>query len=283
MTEHTTPTIRESNVLVLGGTGKTGRRVVDRLRARRVGVRVGSRSGNPPFEWNDRHTWSAALDGAEAVYVAFYPDVAVPGAADTVGAFAQQAASAGVGRLVLLSGRGEEEAERTEKVVQDIDVESTILRASWFSQNFSEGAFRDGVQSGAVVLPESDTPEPFVDAEDIADVAVAALVEEGHAGRLYELTGPRLLTFAEAVAELARAMGRPVTYTPVPLDDYAAAMAAEGVPREEIDAIAYLFGTVLDGRNAYVADGVPTALGRPAKDFDDFAWDAARAGVWDEA
>lgn len=268
-------------ILVLGSTGKTGRRIVERLRALDLPVRAGSRSAQPPFEWDDESTWGPVLDGVGAVYIAYYPDVAVPGASTKVHALAEAAVAAGVTRLVLLSGRGEEEAQATEKLIQDLDVDSTIVRASWFAQNFSEYFLIDGVLSGAVALPAGDTPEPFVDVEDIADVAVAALTEDGHAGQLYEVTGPRMLTFAEAIGEIARATGRPITFTEISAEEYAAAMAAEGVPGDVIEIVIYLFTTVLDGRNASVADGVQRALGRAPRDFYDFAWDAARSGVWD--
>jgi uncharacterized protein YbjT (DUF2867 family) len=276
----TTPTDHPT-ILVLGATGKTGRRIVDRLQARGVPVRVGSRSAQPPFDWDDETTWTPALAGIEAVYVSYYPDVAAPGASDRIRAFAAAARAAGAGHLVLLSGRGEEEAQASERIIQDAGVDWTILRASWFAQNFSESFFLDGVLSGEVVLPAGDVPEPFVDADDIADVAVAALTEDGHVGQLYELTGPRMLTFAEAVAEIAKATDRDITFVPVSADDYAAALAAEDVPAEVIGIVTYLFTTVLDGRNAYLADGVRRALGRAPRDFYDYAWDAAQSGAWD--
>lgn len=268
-------------ILVLGGTGKTGRRVVQRLRDGGVPVRVGSRSAEQPFDWTDRTTWAPVLRGVDAGYVSFYPDLAVPGAPEAVGAFADFAVASGVSRLVLLSGRGEEEAETAEKLIRSAGVEWTILRSSWFSQNFSEDYLREPVMSGEVALPVSTVPEPFVDADDIAEVAVAALTGSGHAGQLYELTGPRPLTFAEAVGEIARAAGRRIDFVPVSIGEYAQALAAEGVPAEVIELLTYLFTTVLDGRNAQVADGVQRALGRPPRDFADYARDAAAAGAWD--
>jgi hypothetical protein len=123
--------------------------------------------------------------------------------------------------------------------------------------------------------------EPFVDADDIADVAVAALTQDGHTGQLYELTGPRLLTFAEATEEIATATGRDIRYVPVPLDAFASALAAQGVPGEVIDLLTYLYSEVLDGRNAHLADGVQRALGRDPRDFADYAREAAATGVWD--
>lgn len=263
-------------ILVTGGTGKTGRRIVDRLGA--LSVRVGSRTSNPPFDWADRGTWDAALKGARAAYISYYPDLAFPGALEDVRAFTERAVAAGVTRLVLLSGRGEPLAEAAERVVRESGVAWTIVRCGWFMQNFSEGYLLEPVRDGVVALPAGDVAEPFVDAGDIADVAVAALTEDRHAGRLYELTGPRLLTFAEVAAELSKATGREVAYVPVTAEEYAAGAAAHGVPQDEIALLTKLFTEVLDGRNAYVADGVRAALGRPARDFADFARD--NAGTW---
>jgi uncharacterized protein YbjT (DUF2867 family) len=267
--------------LVLGGTGKTGRRVVDRLNARDLPVRVGSRSGEPPFDWNDRSTWAPALRGMTAVYVSYQPDVAIPGAAETVGAFAELAVASGVRRLVLLSGRGEEGAQHSEDTVRAACPDATILRASWFCQNFSEGFMLDQVLAGEVALPVTDMPEPFIDIDDIADAAVAALITEGHAGQLYEMTGPRLLTFADATAEIGKATGRDVRFVPITIDGYEEMLAGYGVPADLIALLRYLFTEVLDGRNARLADGVQRALGRPPRDFSDYARDTAATGVWE--
>jgi uncharacterized protein YbjT (DUF2867 family) len=267
--------------LVLGGTGKTGRRIVERLRALAVPTRVGSRSGDPAFDWEQPSTWAAALDGMGAVYVSYYPDVAAPGAVDTVRSFAETAVDAGVSRLVLISGRGEPEAERAEQAVRDAGASWTIVRCAWFSQNFSEDYLREPILAGEVVLPAGNVPEPFVDAEDIADVAVAALTEDGHEGALYELTGPRLLTFAEAIAEIARATGRDIRYVPVSVEEYASMLHEHQVPPEHVSLLTYLFGEVMDGRNAYLVDGVQRALGTEPRHFRDYARATAATGVWD--
>jgi len=273
-------TYQANQTLVLGGTGKTGRRVVQRLTAHGVPARVGSRSGQPPFDWEDPSTWAAALDGVGSVYISYYPDIAAPGAVQVVGSFAELAVHSGARRLVLLAGRGEPESESAEQAVRDSGADLTILRSTWFSQNFSEDYLLEPVLAGEVALPAGDTPEPFIDADDIADVAVAALTEDGHVGRLYELTGPRLLTFAEAVHEIAEATGREIRYVPVSIDEYATAATGQGVPDEVIDILTYLFGEVLDGRNAHLADGVQRALGREPRDFADYARTAAATGVW---
>jgi uncharacterized protein YbjT (DUF2867 family) len=189
--------------LVVGGTGKTGRRIVDRLQKLGLPVHVGSRSAHPPFDWEDRSTWRPALDGATQAYVSYYPDICVPGALETLRSFFREALSAGVTKLVLLSGRGEPEAEQVENALRATNAEWTILRCSFFSQNFSESFLLDPIMAGEVALPIGSVAEPFVDAEDIADVAVAALTQAGHSRKLYELTGPRALTFEQAVAEIS--------------------------------------------------------------------------------
>ena len=276
-TENTTET---KTTLVLGGTGKTGRRVVERLTARGLPTRVGARSGEPPLDWENRATWAPALRNVESVCVAYYPDLAVPGAGDTIRSFADLAVRSGIRRLVLLSGRGEEEAQRSEQTVRESGVDWTILRANWFSQNFSENFFLEPVLGGEVALPAGNVAEPFVDADDIADVAVAALTENGHAGELYELTGLRLLTFAAAVGEIAQAAGREVRYVPVSVEEYASVLAEHDVPAEFVMLVTYLFTEVLDGRNAHLTDGVRRVLGREPRDFTDYARDAAATGVW---
>jgi uncharacterized protein YbjT (DUF2867 family) len=272
--------ISENRVLVLGGTGKTGRRIIQRLHERGVAVRSGSRSAEPAFDWEDQASWPAAVQAMDSVYIAYQPDLAVPGADATIQAFVELAVASGVRRLVLLSGRGEPEAQRCEEIVQEAGVDWTILRASWFAQNFSENFLLDAILSGEVYLPAGAVREPFIDAEDIADVAVAALTEAGHSGQLYELTGPRLLTFAEAVAEIAAASGRPIGYIQIPIDDYVAALEAEGLPADMVWLVKYLFTTVLDGRNASLADGVQRALGRAPCDFAAYVRDTAATGVW---
>jgi uncharacterized protein YbjT (DUF2867 family) len=271
-------------VLVLGGTGKTGRRVAERLTARDVPLRIGSRSAATPFEWNDASTWAPVLQDIASVYVVYYPDLAVPGAADTIQAFTDQAVRSGVQHLVLLAGRGEEEADRCEQIVQASGIDWTILRPTWFNQNFSEGFLREAVLGGTVALPVSDVREPFVDVADIADVAVAALTDpERHAGQVYELTGPRLLAFPEAIDEIARATGEDIAFVPISHEAFLAALDEQGVPDDFVWLLGYLFREVMDGRNSHLADGVQRALGRPPRDFRTYADRTAAAGLWSMA
>jgi uncharacterized protein YbjT (DUF2867 family) len=270
----------QKEILVLGANGKTGRRVIDRLRARELPVRAGSRAGAPPFDWDDPGGWPAAFRGVGAIYISYYPDLSVPAAPPAIQALTEAAVKSGVRRLVLLSGRNEPEAQRCEEIVSKAGLEWTVVTCSWFMQNFSEGYLLDPVRANEVALPASNIGEPFIDCDDIADVAAAALAEDRHVGQLYELTGPRLLTFAQAVAEIARAVGRDIRYVEVSMADYEAGLREAQLPPDMIAFIKYLFTEVLDGRSAHVADGVTRALGRPARDFSQYVREAAASGVW---
>ncbi|WP_433195070.1 SDR family oxidoreductase [Nocardia sp. CA-107356] len=276
----TNSTSHQRLTLVTGGTGKTGARIAARLQQAGHRVRIGSRAAEIPFDWADRSTWTPALFGVDAVYIAYQPDLAVPGAPETIRAFINAAKVNSVRKLVLLSGRGEPEAVACERIVQDSGLDWTIVRCSFFAQNFSEGAFLEYILAGEVALPNGDVPEPFVHADDIADIAVAALTRDEHSGELYELTGPRSLTFAEAVAEIAAATGREIAFIPISRTDFVAALTEYQVPADVVSLLDYLFGTVLDGRNSETTDGVRRALRREPKDFRDYAKATATAGIW---
>jgi uncharacterized protein YbjT (DUF2867 family) len=269
-----------SHIAVLSGTGTTGRRIVERLEARGIRTRTGSRSSTPPFDWADASTWAPALEGITAAYLAYYPDMAAPGAAQAVATLSELAVDAGVERLVLLSGRGEEDGWPTEEAVRHSGAAWTILRSSWFSQNFSESFMLDPILAGEVALPTGSVTEPFVDAEDLADVAVAALTEPGHDGRTYDLAGPRLLTFGDAVDEIAKASGRSVAFVPVSTEEFAAGLAEQAVPPDLVEFLTHLFTKVLDGRNSNLTGDIEEVLGRPARDFGDYAVATAATGVW---
>ena len=263
-------------ILIIGGAGKTGARVAALLQARGVARgRFRARRTAVRLDWSE--TWPAALDGVSSAYVTYQPDLAVEGSTEAITEVSRLARENGLQRLVLLSGRGEPGAQRAEAALQASGVPWTIVRASWFNQNFSEGYLLDGVKAGEVALPAGAVLEPFIDADDIAEVVVAALTS-GHAGKLYEVTGPRALTFAQAVAEISLAAGRPIGYRQIS-PEFAAGMRPH-VPEENIALLDELFTVVLDGRNSRIADGVEQALGRPARDFADYARRIAATGVW---
>ncbi|MDU8913480.1 NAD(P)H-binding protein [Aestuariicoccus sp. MJ-SS9] len=269
-------------ILVIGSTGKTGSRVAAQLETLGHNVRHGARRSATPFDWEAPETWAPALAGVRAAYVTYFPDLAFPGAVEKLERLCATAKAAGVGHLVLLSGRGEHHAKLGEAVVRRSGVDFTIVRAAWFAQNFSEGYLRDPILGGVLPMPGGMIAEPIIDIDDIADVVVAALTEEGHKGELYEVTGPRLMTFADMAGELTAALGRPIRHIPITFEDFHAEIAKAGG-----DFVADVFTAIaretLDGRNAHVCDGVQRALGRPPRDFADFAAAAAQAGTWPDA
>ena len=274
--------MQDRPILVIGATGKTGRRVAARLDAAGHPVRHGARRSATPFDWDAPETWAPALRGTRAAYVTYFPDLAFPGAVSKLESLCETARDVGLDHLVLLSGRGEHHARLGEDVVRHSGIDFTLVRAAWFAQNFSEGYLRDPILAGVLPMPGGDMPEPIIDVDDIADVAVAALTEEGHEGHLYEVTGPRLMTFADMAAELSLATGREVRHIPIQFDEFRASVAQAGG-----DFIADIFTAIaretLDGRNAHTTDGVMRALGRPPRDFAEFARAAARSGAWSSA
>lgn len=284
MTTQTTPTTdlpsrpAVGTTLVTAASGKTGRRVTARLEALGVPVRAASRSTSPAFDWDDPSTWPGALHGVDAAYLCYVPDLAVPGATETLDALVDEAVRAGVRRVVLLSGRGEIEAQRAERTVQRDGLAWTVVRSAWFLQNLSEGFFAEAVAAGELALPVGDVREPWVDLEDVADVVVAALTQEGHAGRTYEVTGPRLLTFDDVAAELTRGAGRPVRFRRSTLAELQADLRPYG--EDLVGLMTYLVTEILDGRNASLADGVREALGRAPRDIADYVRDTAPTGAW---
>jgi len=274
--------MQDQPILVIGSTGKTGSRIVRSLKEKGFSVREGSRNSAIPFDWEQPETWTAALSGVTAAYVSYFPDLAFPGAADKIRALTVAATKAGVRKLVLLSGRGEAHAVSCEEIVRNSGLAFTLVRAAWFAQNFSEGYLLPPVLEGVVALPAGDIKEPIVDVDDIADVAVAALTDDCHDGELYEITGPRLLSFADAAAEISAAAGIPVQYQPITLEQFHEGMLEIGGPLIA-DVFTEICRETLDGHNAYLTDGVQRALGRAPRDFAEFCRAVAANGVWKQA
>lgn len=272
--------MKNSPILIIGKNGKTGSRVNLRLQALGLKTRAVSRSTTPAFDWEDASTWQAAIKGTSIAYVTYQPDLAVPNAEAAIKAFLSIAADSGLKHIVLLSGRGEQGAERAEDLLKASGLSWNIIRASWFSQNFSESFMLEGIMAGELVLPAGDTLEPFIDVDDIADVAVAALTRPGLKNKLFEVTGPQALSFAQCIAEISQALGRTVKYTQVPVDDYIFALREQGVSEEMQWLLHELFTVVFDGRNSHPMQGVEEALGRPAGDFKTYVQKTIDSGVW---
>lgn len=272
--------MKNQQILVLGGKGKTGSRVVAKLNQLGKNVRACSRSTTPAFDWHQPDTWATAVAGCTAVYITFQPDLAVPGATKLIKDFTTLAVQQGIQKMVLLSGRGEAEAQACEQIVMEAGADWTIVRADWFYQNFSESMFLDPVLAGQVALPRAEAQIAFVDADDIAEVVVAALIDDCHKAKVYELTGPELLTFEQVTTAIAKATGRKLIYTPLAIEAYDAMLEQHQVPADYRWLVNYLFTTVLDGRNSSLTNDVEKVLGRKPRSFAEYARQVAMAGVW---
>ncbi|MER5333639.1 NAD(P)H-binding protein [Micromonospora sp. NPDC002717] len=274
---------KETNeILVIGGSGKTGRRLVRALRAAGARVRAASRSGEVRFDWTQPTTWRPAVEGASAVYLIAPAD---PGTADD---FVSRAVKAGVGRFVALSGRGIDKIDgdfspsmvAAEQAVRDSGAEWTIIRPNNFNQNFDEDLWRQPLADGRLALPMGAMPEPFIDAQDVADVAATLLTEDGHHGQVYELSGRHALTFAEAVTTIARAADRSIRYVELTPEEYRTELLAEGYSTADATALNAMFAGMRAGYLAEPTDAVRRLLGRDPIDFDTYAARAAAAGAW---
>ena len=272
--------MEEKKILVLGGKGKTGRRVAERLTKLGKTIRIGSRSEKPPFDWENPETWPGALEGMDTVYITFQPDLAVPGALKAIEGFTSRAVKAGIQKMVLLSGKGEKEAELCEQVVRNAGVDWTIVRASWFNQNFSESFFLDPILAGHVALPRAEALVPYVDADDIADVVVESLLDNKHVGQTYELTGSRQLTFEQVIEEISKVTGRDIKFESITMDEYTKMLKEYQLPEDYIWLINYLFTEVLVDKNSVVTNDIEKVLGRKAKDFAEYARETAATGIW---
>lgn len=271
---------KAQNILVLGGKGKTGRRVASRLLAKGQSVRIGSRSETPSFDWEDPITWAGALEGMHSVYITFQPDLAVPGAREAIKGFTSQAVKSGIKKAVLLSGKGEIEAEKCEEIVKNSGLDWTIVRASWFNQNFSESFFLDPILAGHVALPKNEAKVPYIDANDIADVVVEALLNKEHNGNTYELTGPRTLTFSDVVKEISVVTKKDIQFTSISMEEYNAMMKEFNLPDSYLWLINYLFEEVLVESNSVITNDIEKVLGRKPIDFTEYAQRTAAEGVW---
>ncbi|TCI84536.1 NmrA family NAD(P)-binding protein [Tenacibaculum sp. M341] len=272
-----------NNILVIGGTGKTGRRVVTQLNNKGITPRIGARNASPSFDWDHKETWPDALNGIERMYVTYYPDLAVPGAKEDIESLTYLAKELGVKKMVLLSGKGEKEAEACEQIVMNSGIDYTIVRASWFNQNWSESFFLNPILSGEVALPMTDVLIPFVDANDIAEVAATVLLDDAYNGEIIEVTGPELITFKEIVAIISKTSGRNLNLHNITLEQYTNGMKQMQLPNDVIWLIEYLFSHVLTNpENQLVVNDIERVLGRKATSFLAYAEETAKTGVWNQ-
>ncbi|KAA3598702.1 MAG: NmrA family transcriptional regulator [Calditrichaeota bacterium] len=273
----------QDNILVIGGTGKTGRRVAENLTKLNQNVRIGSRNNTPSFDWDNPSTYSKSLKGMDRVYITYYPDLAVPGAKKAISELTEIALKEGVEKVVLLSGKGEKEAEACEEIVANSGLNYTLVRASWFNQNFSESFLLDPILAGNVALPMSEAKIPFVDADDIADVVVKVLLDDSYNGQTITVTGPRRLTFKEVIEEISRVTNKEIHFQPISVEEFKTGMRTAGLPENYIWLFGYLFKEVLgNSENQVISNDIEKVLGRKATDFSEFVKKTALTGVWNQ-
>ena len=273
--------MKAENILVIGGTGKTGRRVAKNLKKTGHNVRVVGRKTSPAFNWENKETYDAALKDMDRAYIVYYPDLAVPGSRDSITTLTEKALKAGLEKVVLLSGKGETEAEACEAIVANSGLNYTLVRASWFNQNFSEGAFLDFVANGVVALPMPEAEIPFVDADDIADVVSKVIVDDTYNGQTITVTGPQKRTFKEVVEIMAEASQKHIQFVSISIEEFKDGMRKAGLPDSYVWLFGYLFQEVLGNpENQEVSNDIARVLGRPAKDFETYAKQTAETGIW---
>lgn len=261
-----------STLLLLGGTGKTGRRLAERLEAQGHTARAVGRATTPRFDWRDESTWAPALRGVDGVFIVG------PGSASDwsplLERFLATAAEQHVRHAVLLSARGVEflsdgAVARAEAALKRSPLAWTILRPSHFAQNFTEAMFVPD-DTGAFYAPVADGREPFIDVDDIADVAAVALTSDEYDGRILELSGPRAIDFDEAARILTEVTARPVRYVSESDDAHIARLRGQGLPEGYIEWRMAMLRGIASGSDAYLSHDVEAVLGRPATTFE--AW-----------
>ncbi len=267
-------------VLVTAPNSKTGKQVVKLLEKENIPFRAASRSTSPSFDWEDEKTWSPAMSGTNAIYAVIPPNLAFADMPVRFKTFLKHCEAEQIKRIVLLSGRGEEEASRIEDIALSSTIPTTVLRASWFAQNFSEGYFVEGVANGLLALPSKLVREPFIDTRDIAKAAAFALKDTSSNDNIYELTGPELLSFEDVANKFTKHLDQPVTFVYVPLEDYLNELQQFGVPSDEIELTRFLFDELLDGRNAYTTSDLNLLLGEQGTSFEQFIQHTKSSGVW---
>jgi len=268
-------------VLVIGGTGKTGSAVVRGLRARGVMTSIASRTANGPdrvrFDWADPSSHAAALHEAEAIYLVAPALVRDPSL--WMVPFIERAIARGTRRFVLLSSSAiDEHAPGMGAVHAALAArapEWTVLRPSWFMQNFSDPQHALGRsirEERTIISATGDGRLGFIDAEDIAAVAVATLLEPANAALV--LTGPEALSYAEAAAILSRVIGEPVVHHALTSEAWQARMIAGGMPADYAALLGALEQAIADGAEDRVTDEVLRRTGRPPRSLEAFAREA---------
>ncbi len=272
--------MNSDTTLIVGKHGKTGRRVNNLLQRAGYKTRAVSRSTTPSFDWQNPNSWATAMQGCQSAYVCFQPDLAIPDAKQAIAEFIRQAKVTGISHIVLLSGRGEAGAQHAEQQLINSGLNWNVVRASWFAQNFSEGFLIESILNGQLALPAGHIREPFVDADDIAEVAFTCLTKPDFTNQLFEVTGPELLTFKDCVEIIADLTQHPIKFMPISAEQFLQALREDNMPNDVLWLMNELFTVVMDGRNSQIANGVEKALGRLPTSFRDYVIKTVKTGAW---
>ena len=283
-------------ILITGGTGTSGREIVEAVARTGRPLRVIARdvARAEPLkklgaevvrgDFTDPASLERAMAGVERVFLNSGP---TENLVDLQGNVIDAARRTGVRHVVKLSVFGADlpEAPRVRFMRQHIDVEHrlrgsglawTMLRPTFFMQNLLGSAVSIR-QSGAIFMPAADGRAPYIDTRDIADVAAAALTQPGHEGRAYELTGPQDLSFHDMAREIGAAIGKDVKYVPVSEDQARQSLLASGIPAWNVEGILELMRATRDGWMAGVTGEVGRLTGHSARTFAAFAREHAAA------
>lgn len=264
-----------ANILVIGGGGKNGSRVVKKLKTlgytvfSTTRVRDEVNEDTRFFDWNDGTSYDQALKNMDKVYIV-HPDTSIPDAKEQITELISTMVENSISKAVLLSGRGQESVRKCEDILISSPLKWAVLRSAWFNQNFSEGHFSHGIQAGEVTFMADSVKEPFVDLDDLSDAVVECLIDEKHDGKIYEITGSELLTFKEAVEMIGNKLNRSIKYNFLDKDEYRELLKKAGLPPFVAEHMAAAFDEILDGRNENTGDGIQKVLGRNPRKFNEF-------------
>ncbi len=281
-----------SNVLVLGGTGKTGSRLAATLAKLGLNVRTAARHrADVHFDWDDPTTHRPALQGIDRLYLV--PPVMRVDFADPVAAFLDLAETAGVRHVTYVSAYGTISRWRgaaaigqapAQVALRAVELDligrgamtHSILRPAWFMQNFSETFLKP--VDGLITVPTANGSEAFIDVSDIAAAAAETLASpDAHADAAYALTGPEAITVSEAAEIIAEVTGKPMKHYDIDRDMWIQGAVAAGVPAEYGEMLRILTETIASGKGSRPTDNVETVTGAPPIRFADFARRTAQA------
>ncbi|MFH8489388.1 NmrA family NAD(P)-binding protein [Streptomyces longisporoflavus] len=274
--------------LVTGGTGTTGSRVATALAAQGTAVRIGSRTPAPDtdqvrFDWADPATHAPALTGADGVYLV--PPIGDAEPSRLMVPFLERALDAGVRRFVLLSSsaiaEGDPGAGEVHRALRRLAPEWAVLRPSWFMQNFvtpSHPHAQSMRTADEIVTATGQGRVAFVDADDIAAVAVRALTDERPHNAAHLVTGPRALGYTDIAEVVSKVSGRAIRHRSVSVAELRERLASAGIPERFAAVLAAMDDGIADGSEDRVDPTVEQLTGRPARSFEDFA--AEHATAW---